>query len=69
MSGIVVWTPKRVERLRRLAAEGLSAREIAKRLSPTYYRLTPSGVRNAASGRDILLLARGGRPKRKGCKP
>jgi hypothetical protein len=63
MPGIVVWTLKRIERLRRLAAQGLSARRIARRLSPPYHRLSPEAVRKAAERAGIPLLARGGPPK------
>jgi hypothetical protein len=63
MPGIVVWTSKRTERLRRLAAQGLSARALAKHLSPSYHRLSAEAVRKAAERAGISLLARGGAPR------
>lgn len=63
MPGIIVWTPKRIERLRRLAARGLVARVIARRLSPPYHRISPEAVRKAAERAGVPLLAHGGAPK------
>ncbi len=63
MPGIIIWTPERIARLRRLAAKGASAREIAKRLSPPYHFFSPEAVRKAAERAGILLLARVGPPE------
>jgi hypothetical protein len=66
MAGITWWTEDRWEVLKSLAAEGLTAREIARRLSRRHRRhLTPEAVRLAAARLDISLLARGGHPPKK----
>ncbi len=64
MAGITWWTPERLARLADLAAEGLSAREIAGRLSRGR-RITAEAVRARAWAAGIALTARGGRPVRR----
>lgn len=48
MAGITWWTPERLERLSALAAEGLTAAEIARRLATRSHRPTSQAVRHVA---------------------
>lgn len=61
MPGIVWWTSGRLARLADLAARGMTAREIARRLSGRR-RISVNAVRDRARRAGIPLLARGGRP-------
>ena len=65
MAGILWWTPARQDAARLLAAQGLSAAEIARRLTKRYRRkITAYAVRSFArrASPPIVLQARGGRP-------
>lgn len=67
MAGVVWWTPERLERLATLAAEGLTAAEIARRLATRTHRPTDKAVRCAAERHDIRLWhCRGDARRRRG---